>query len=127
MNDAETIEKCCAYDPEDTPIGNNIASDFLNYQTYLNSSSNTTLGLVVGNHLAGLAQANANNELGIAVINIFVNRCYRNNGYAKRLLSAICAISEEITYCYSCIKSNIASINTAKACEFEFKGAYLLL
>lgn len=127
MDDADAIEKCCASDSDDNYIGKGIAADFFQYRNYLCLPNNITLGLFSDKVLTGIAKATENNELGIATIDIFVNRLYRNKGYAKRLLSAICATSENLTYCYSCVKTNIASISTAKACGFEFKGAYIFV
>ena len=124
--DAEQIKKCCALDPEDTPIGKHIAEEFLTYYNdLLIDPYVTTLGLFEKNNLVGFVQAFQQKELDFATINIYINKSYRKKGYAKRLLSALCATSENIVYCYSCVKTNTASINTAKSCGFQFKGAYL--
>lgn len=128
LDDSDQIQKCCSLDPEDNHIGKNIANEFLTYhKEFLNNRDITNLGLFENNALVGFAQAFSEKELGLSTINIFVNRAHRKKGYAKRLLSAICATSEDTMYCYSCVKTNIASVNTAKSCGFEFKGAYLFI
>ena len=107
--DAQAIEKCCAYDTEDDYIGKNMASDFIAYSRYINSPRDTVLGLFEGNDLAGIVQSAKNSELNIAVINIYVNRKYRKKGYAKRLLSAICTTDQNTVYCYARITPTFAS------------------
>jgi len=128
MTDFEQVKDCCLYDPEDNPIGQNIANDFLTYYSdFINDPNATNLGLFEDNSLVGFVQAFEQKELELSTVNIYVKRSYRNNGYAKRLLSAICATSENTVYCYSCVKRNVASINTAKSCGFQFMGAYLFV
>jgi RimJ/RimL family protein N-acetyltransferase len=63
---------------------------------------------------------------GITPINIFVKRASRGQGYAKRLLNAFCARPGTV-YCYSCVKSNLASYRTALSCGFRKVGEYLLI
>lgn len=126
--DSALIKECCSSDPDDTQIGQTIAKDFLTYYNDFITDPNTTnLGLFEDNCLVGFVQSFEQKETGLATVNIFVKRLYRNKGYAKRLLSAICATSEKTVYCYSCVKRNVASINTAKACGFQFMGAYLFI
>ena len=128
IEDAKYIEECCEIDSEDNNIGKDISEEFLlNYKNYINDSKVVNLGLFENGILMGFAQSFLEDDLKLSTINIFVNRKYRNKGYAKRLLSSVCATEKDVIYCYSCIKSNIASANTAKACGFEFKGAYLLI
>lgn len=125
-NDYEYVKKCCSYDSDDNQIGQNIASEFLtNYNDYMNDTHIVNLGLFINNSLVGFVQSFEQKNCDISTINIYVNRKQRKKGYAKRLLSAICATNENIVYCYSCVKTNIASFNTAKSCGFQFKGAYL--
>jgi len=126
--DLSHIQICCAFDPDDNQIGQTIARDFLTcYNDFTNDSCVTNLGLFEDNSLVGFVQSFEQKELGISTVNIYVNRSYRNKGYAKRLLSAICAISENTVYCYSCVKRNVASVNTARSCGFQFMGAYLFI
>ena len=126
--DYEQVKTCCMYDSEDNQIGKNIANDFITYYNdFMNDDNTINLGLFEEDNLVGFVQSSKQNDLGISTVNIFVKREYRKKGYAKRLLSAVCATSENIMYCYSCVKTNIASINTAKSCGFEFKGAYLFI
>ena len=126
--DYEQIKHCCLCDPEDNQIGKNIANDFITYyKDFVNDDNTTNLGLFEEGDLVGFVQSFKQNDLGISTVNIFVKRKYRQKGYAKRLLSAVCATSEKTMYCYSCVKTNNASINTAKSCGFEFKGAYLFI
>ncbi|MBQ9745178.1 MAG: GNAT family N-acetyltransferase [Clostridia bacterium] len=128
LEDAEKIEKCCSFDAEDNNIGRDLSEEFLlNYRTFIKDSKIVNLGLFEHDTLVGFAQSFLEEDLKLSTINIFVNRKYRNKGYAKRLLFSICATEKDVIYCYSCVKSNIASSNTAKACGFEFKGAYLLI
>lgn len=128
MINFEQVKECCLYDPEDTPIGHNIANDFLTYYTdFINNPNTINLGLFEDNSLVGFVQSFEQKDLGLSTVNIYVKRSYRNTGYAKRLLSSICATSKNTVYCYSCVKRNVASINTAKSCGFKFKGAYLFL
>ena len=124
--DIRAIESCCFPDPLDTDIGKAMASSFLElYPDFLINPECYLIGLFHNNVLVGVASAEKHEALGIAVIDIYVNREHRKKGYAKRLISAICSVSKDCTYCYSCLKTNEASANTAKACGFEFKGAYL--
>ncbi len=126
--DYEQVKTCCLYDSEDNQIGKNIANDFVTYYNdFMNDDNTINLGLFEEDNLVGFVQSFKQNDLGTSTVNIFVKRGYRKKGYAKRLLSAVCATSENIMYCYSCVKTNIASINTAKSCGFEFKGAYLFI
>ena len=128
IEDAKYIEECCEIDSEDNNIGKDISEEFLlNYKNYINDSKVVNLGLFENGVLIGFAQSFLEDDLKLSTINIFVNRKYRNKGYAKRLLSSVCATEKDVIYCYSCVKSNIASVNTAKACGFKFKGAYLLI
>lgn len=126
--DYEQVKNCCLYDPDDNKIGQNIAGEFLkNYNDYVNDPNTVNLGLFIDNSLVGLVRSFEQKNLGISTVDIYVNRLQRKKGYAKRLLSAICATTENTVYCYSCAKTNIASMNTAKSCGFQFKGAYLLI
>ena len=128
LEDDEQIRACCAYDPEDNQIGQSMANDFFaHYKDFLHDADAINLGLFVENRLVGFAQAIEQKGLGFSTVNIYVNRTQRKKGYAKRLLSALCASSENMTYCYSCVKTNLASMNTAKSCGFQFKGAYLMI
>ena len=128
IEDAKNIEICCSPDLGDNQIGKNISEEFLNhYKEFLKSPHITNLGLFINDQLTGFVQAFSQKDLGLSTINIFVNRAYRKNGYAKRLLSAMCATSPGNVYCYSCVKTNIASIHTAQTCGFELKGAYLFI
>lgn len=128
INDYEQVRKCCSYDTEDNQIGQDIANDFLtNYNDFLNDTTTINLGLFVDDNLVGFVQLFEEKELGLSTINIYVNRAHRRKGYAKRLLSAACATSKNMAYCYSCVKTNTSSINTAKSCGFQFKGAYLYI
>ncbi len=128
MEDCAKIEKCCSPDAEDNQVGQALSSEFLAcYKDALKNPCAVTLGIFEGDEMAGFIQAFEQDGLGLSIINLFVNRAYRKKGYAKRLLSAICATSEDLIYCYSCVKTNTASANTAKACGFEFKGAYLFV
>ncbi len=125
-NDYECTKECCSYDSEDTKIGQDIANEFLtNFEDYMNNTNIVNLGLFIDNNLVGFVQSFRQKNRNISTINIYVNRTQRKNGYAKRLLSAICATDENTVYCYSCVKTNTASFNTAKSCGFQFKGAYL--
>ena len=127
-DDCSEIERCCSPDVDDNQIGKNIAGEFLAYhKDMLSDPYIINLGLFKGNSLIGFVQAFKQKELDLSTINIFVNRAHRKNGYAKRLLSTICATSKDTIYCYSCVKTNTASINTAKACGFQFMGYYLFI
>ena len=111
-----------------TQIGQDIAKEFLTYYTdYMNDTHTVNLGLFIDNSLVGFVQSFEQKNQSISTINIYVARMHREKGYAKRLLSAICATNENMVYCYSCVKNNIASFNTAKSCGFQFKGAYLFI
>lgn len=128
LDDSEQIAACCSPDSEDNMIGKHLANEFLlYYKDFFNDPNIINLGLFENNAMVGFAQAFPQKELRLSTINIFVNRAHRKKGYAKRLLSAICATDEGAVYCYSCVKTNTASVNTAKSCGFEFKGAYLLV
>ena len=128
INDYECVKKCCSYDPDDNKIGQDIAGEFLtNYNIYMNDNNIVNLGLFIDNSLVGFVQSFKQKNDGISTINIYVTRTQRKKGYAKRLISAICATNENMIYCYSCVKTNIASFNTAKSCGFAFKGAYLFI
>ena len=127
-DDYEQVKNCCLFDSEDNQIGKNIANDFVTYYNdFMNDDNTINLGLFEGDSLVGFVQSFLQNDLGISTVNIFVKREHRKKGYAKRLLSAVCATSENTMYCYSCKKTNFASINTARSCGFEFKGAYLFI
>ena len=126
INDYESVKKCCSYDPDDNKIGQDIANEFLtNYSVYMNDTNIVNLGLFIDNSLVGFVQSFKQKPHAIPTINIYVTKAHRKKGYAKRLLSAICATNRNMIYCYSCVKTNIASFNTAKSCGFQFKGAYL--
>lgn len=128
VNDSSGIMKCCSPDSEDTLVGQDLANEFLEYhKDMLNDPNTTNLGLFINSNLVGFVQAFKQTEQNLSTINIFVNILHRKKGYTKRLLSAICAISKDEVYCYSCVKTNLASINTAKSCGFEYKGAYLFI
>lgn len=127
-NDYAYVGECCSYDSEDNKIGQTIACEFLTYYNeFINDINTVNLGIFIDNCLVGFVQSFERKEYGISTINIYVNRKHRKKGYAKRLLSAVCATNENMIYCYSCEKANEASANTAKACGFQFKGAYLLV
>jgi len=127
-DDYTLVEKCCSYETDDNQIGQDIAREFLTHYNYhTNDPQTVNLGLFIDNSLVGFVQSFAQKNRGISTINIYVTKAQRKKGYAKRLLSAICATDENMVYCYSCVKSNIASFNTAKSCRFQFKGAYLLI
>ncbi len=126
--DEKNIENCCTYDPEDNRFGKDISESFIaHFKDYFDDPDVVNLGLFENNALVGFVQSFSDNYLGLSTINIFVKRGYRKNGYAGRLVAAICAVSKNTMYCYSCVKTNIASVNTAKSCGFEFRGAYLLV
>ncbi|MBR7142346.1 MAG: GNAT family N-acetyltransferase [Clostridia bacterium] len=126
INDYEQVKKCCSYDAMDNRIGNDCANEFLTYyHEFINDVNVINLGLFIGDDLVGYVQSFLQKGVDMSTVNIYVNRTQRQKGYAKRLLSAVCATSENVMYCYSCVKDNIASINTAKSCGFQFKGAYL--
>jgi len=128
MEDFCLVQDCCSHDPDDNQIGQSIAKDFLTYYNdFINDPNATNLGIFEENGLVGFVQSFEQKELGLATVNIYVNRKHRSKGYAKRLLSAICAASEKTVYCYSCVKRNVASVNTAKSCGFQFMGAYLFI
>lgn len=128
MSDYEYVKECCSHDLDDNKIGQNIAGEFLAYyMDFINDINTVNLGMFIDNRLVGFVQSFEQKEYDISTINIYVNRTYRKKGYAKRLLSAICATNEKTTYCYSCAKTNAASVNTAKSCGFLFKGAYLFI
>lgn len=128
IGDYECVKKCCSYENDDNQIGQNIAKEFLTYYTdYINDTHTVNLGLFIDNSLVGFVQSFEQKNQSISTINIYVSRMQRKKGYAKRLLSAICATKENMIYCYSCAKNNIASFNTAKSCGFQFKGAYLFI
>ena len=126
--DEKNIENCCAYDPEDNRFGKDISESFIaHFKDYFDDPDVVNLGLFENNALVGFVQSFSDNYLGLSTINIFVKRGYRKNGYAGRLVAAICAVSKNTMYCYSCVKTNIASVNTAKSCGFKFRGAYLFV
>ena len=128
IDDYECVKKCCSYETDDNQIGQDIAKEFLTYYTdYMNDTHTVNLGLFIDNSLVGFVQSFEQKNQRISTINIYVSRMQRKKGYAKRLLSAICATNENMIYCYSCVKNNIASFNTAKSCGFQFKGAYLFI
>ena len=128
IDDYEQVKKCCSYDAMDNQIGKNLSNEFLTYYNdFINDVNVINLGLFIDNNLVGFVQSFLYKELDLSTVNIYVNRVQRKKGYAKRLLSAICATSENMMYCYSCVKNNSASINTAKSCGFQFKGAYLVI
>ena len=128
IDDYECVKECCSYETDDNQIGQNIAREFLEYYNdYINDTNTINLGLFIDNSLVGFVQSFKQKNQGISTINIYVARMHREKGYAKRLLSAICATNENMVYCYSCAKNNIASFNTAKSCGFQFKGAYLFI
>ena len=119
---------CCAHDPEDDALGNGFAESLRSLKADdLQDSQYTFLGIFVEGSLRGIVSAETHRELGIVTIDIYVNRQNRFKGYAKRLLSALCGMNTDVLYCYSCTKTNVASMNTAKSCGFMFKGAYLLI
>ncbi len=127
-DDSEQIRNCCSLDSDDDQIAKNMAHEFLSYHNeFLNDPNVTNLGFFENDNLVGFGQAFEQKGLDLSTVNIFVAKPHRKKGYAKRLLSAICATSQNVMYCYSCAKTNIASINTAKSCGFEFKGAYLFI
>lgn len=128
IDDYDQVQECCSYDAMDNQTGKNLSNEFLTYYNdFINDVNVINLGLFIDNNLVGFVQSFLQKGLDISTINIYVNRAQREKGYAKRLLSAICATSENMIYCYSCVKTNIASINTAKSCGFQFKGAYLFI
>lgn len=128
IDDYDQVKECCSYDAIDNQIGKDISNEFLTYYNdFINDVNVINLGLFIDNNLVGFAQSFLEKGLDISTVNIYVNRAQREKGYAKRLLSAICATSENMIYCYSCVKTNIASMNTAKSCGFQFKGAYLVI
>ena len=128
VDDIDQVRACCAYDAEDNQIGKNIANDFVSYYNdFMNDPNTVNLGLYEENRLIGFVQSFEQKNMGLATVNIYVNRAERKKGYAKRLLNAICAASEDVTYCYSCSKTNVASMNTATSCGFIFKGTYLFI
>ncbi len=127
-SDLPAVEECCAPDPEDNPFGADLAETFISrVRDYPEEADCTTLGLFEGGSLVGLAASEHLAELGISCIDVFVKRTCRRKGYAKRLLSAICAASRDTEYCYSCVGTNTASANTAKASGFVLRGAYMLI
>lgn len=126
MTDRAKILHCCAFDSGDSPLGQLLASQFTELpEMYLGDPQTVSLGFFTNDELVGCTQATLYPDMGIACINIYVNRVQRRKGYAKRLLSALCAISPEYTYCYSCVRTNEASIATAQSCGFVLMGAYL--
>ena len=126
--DKEKVEICCAIDKDDSETGQNMASDFLrSFSDFCIAEDIYTLGLFKSDKLIGFVQGETHKELGITVVNIYVNRAYRRKGYAKRLLSAICSMQQETVYCYSCVCTNEASAATARACGFHYMGSYLKL
>ncbi len=127
-NDLEAIRVCCAHDPEDDALGNGFAEGLRSLcADDLQDPQYTFLGIFADGSLRGIVSAEMHKELGIATIDIYVNRQSRKKGYAKRLLGALCGTDPDVMYCYSCTKANVASASTARACGFVFKGAYLLI
>lgn len=128
LENKEKAETCCAIDQDDSEIGQSIASDFLrSFSDCCIAENICTLGLFESDKLIGFIQGETHKELGITVINIYVNRAYRRKGYAKRLLPAICSTQQETVYCYSCVCTNEASAAAARACGFHYMGSYLKL
>ena len=128
LEDKEKFEICCAIDPDDSQTGQNMAADFLRlFSDFCTAEGVYTLGLFEADKLAGLVTGETVRELGLITVSIYVNRAYRQKGYAKRLLSALCSTQREAVYCYSCVCTNEASAATAKACGFRYMGSYMKL
>ena len=124
--DAPQIAACCAPDPEDTDIGRRIAKEALVWSEDPPTAVGSPLGIFRDGTLCGFVEGRRSPMTGITPINIFVKRAYRGQGYAKRLLNAFCARPGTV-YCYSCVKSNLASYRTALSCGFRKVGEYLLI
>lgn len=128
LEDRKKVEICCAIDPNDSQIGRNEAADFLRlFSDFCTAEDVYTLGLFESDKLVGWVKGEIMKELGFTTVSIYVNRAYRQKGYAKRLLSALCSTQQETVYCYSCVRTNEASAATAKACGFRYMGSYLKL
>ena len=123
--DFQAVQICCRVDDQDNRFERQAAADFA--ECFGSSCENNryhNLGLFKGTTLVGFVQG-VSEEVNLTTINIFVNRQYRKNGYAKRLLLSLCSVFQDTVYCYSCEKTNIASIATAESCGFIFQGSYL--
>ena len=122
------MEACCVVDAEESALGKMIAESFMDsFTEHVCDDSVISLLITENGNAAGFVTGDIDREMNIVTVEIFVNRRYRGKGYAKCLLSALCAALPEVVYCYSCKKENVASMNTAKSCGFVCKGAYLLV
>jgi GNAT superfamily N-acetyltransferase len=88
--------------------------------------SGGVFGLFREGLLCGFVDGDLYPEVGITTVDLFVNRQHRGQGYARRLLNAFCSRPGTV-YCYSCVKTNLASYRTALSCGFRKVGEYLLI
>ena len=124
--DADQIAACCAPDAEDTSIGQRMAREALEWAKNPDVFSGGVFGLFREGLLCGFVDGDLYPEVGITTVDLFVNRQHRGQGYARRLLNAFCARPGTV-YCYSCVKTNLASYRTALSCGFRKVGEYLLI
>jgi RimJ/RimL family protein N-acetyltransferase len=109
------------------PVGNNY--EFENVAQNLNSDfSNDNyklIGIFDGVTLAGAVEVLNYDMKLMRVLNIFILRKYRGQGYATRLLRAALALYPGAKYDYDCEKSNVVSAASARSAGFILAGTFI--